>query len=206
MVRVGPFTLVMSTKPARLTTTSYALLGAISHAGPCSPYDLKRVLAEQVGVLWEIPHSQVYDEAARLSRAGLLDEQQAGEGRRKLTYTITDDGRRELLRWLRMPNRDRIEVRDVGLLKVAFAAELEPAELRHVAEDHLEQWQALSAELAAGASGPAGAYARALAAAAAAFWQALGEGIAAGEDAAATVAVSAVPEHTTERGSSVAAA
>jgi PadR family transcriptional regulator AphA len=176
----------VSAPTSRLTTTSYALLGAISQAGPCSPYDLKRVLARRIGPLWEVPHSQIYDEAARLARRGLLSEAQEGSGRRKLTYTITEDGQRELVRWLRVPHRERMEFRDVGLLKLAFAAELEAAELRHVAEDHLELWSALREELAATMDGRSGAYAVAVADAAGAFWRTLLDGLPAGAAAVGT--------------------
>ena len=160
----------MSATAPRLTNTSYALLGAIGQAGPCSPYDLKRVLARRIGPLWEVPHSQIYDEAARLARAGLLSERQEGTGRRRLSYSLTEDGRRELLRWLRMPTRDRMEFRDVGLLKLAFADELQPAELRHVAEDHLEAWTTLRGELAESMDGPSAPYVLAMAESAVRFW------------------------------------
>ena len=163
----------MSVSPPRLTSTSYALLGAIAQAGPCSPYELKRVMARGIGALWEVPHSQIYDEAARLARGGLLVETQEGTGRRRLSYTITEDGRRELLRWLRMPSRDRMELRDTGLLKLAFAAELQPAELRHVADDHAEAWSALRQEVAGSMSGPGAVYVLAMADAAIQFWQEL---------------------------------
>lgn len=130
-------------------------------------------MARSIGPLWEVPHSQIYDEAARLARSGLLLEAQEGSGRRRLNYTLTEAGRRELLRWLRMPSRDRMELRDVGLLKLAFAGELQPAELRHVANDHVEAWSALHAELIATMSGPSAGYVIAMAAAATSFWEAL---------------------------------
>jgi len=161
----------------RLTNTSFALLGAIAQAGPCSPYDLKRVLARGIGPLWEVPHSQIYDEAARLARAGLLEEKQEGTGRRRLSYTLTEDGRRELLRWLRMPSRDRMELRDVGLLKLAFAAELQPAELLHVADDHHEAWSSLRDDLAETMDGPGAAYVMAMVDAAVTFWAGMRESL-----------------------------
>lgn len=160
---------VPTTTP-RLTNTSYSLLGAIAKAGSSSPYDLKRVLANSVGPLWEVPHSQIYDEAARLARAGLLTEQQEGSGRRRLSYTVTEEGRRELVRWLRMPSRDRVDFHDVGLLKLAYASELQPAELRHVAGDHLEAWQALGEEIGANMDGPGAQYVLAMVGAAVRFW------------------------------------
>lgn len=64
-----------------------------------------------------------------------------------------------------------MELRDVGLLKLAFAGELQPAELRHVASDHVEAWSALHAELVSTMSGPSAGYVIAMAAAATSFWQ-----------------------------------
>jgi DNA-binding PadR family transcriptional regulator len=117
----------------------------------------------------------VYDEAARLAKAGLLHEAQEGTGRRRLTYTITEAGRRELVRWLRVPSRERMELRDIGLLKLAFAAELAPAEMGHVAEDHADAWRALRAELSAEPAdrSPATDYTLAVADAAVTFWETL---------------------------------
>ncbi len=135
------------------------------------------MLARTIGPLWEVPHSQIYDEAARLARAGYLHETQEGSGRRRLSYTITEDGRRELVRWLRMPSRDRMELRDIGLLKLAFADELQPAELQHVAEDHFELWSSLAEELREAMDGRSGAYVVTVAEAAAVFWATLRDSV-----------------------------
>ncbi len=154
---------------------SYVLLGTVDRGGPCSPYDLKRLMAASMGPLLELAHSQIYDEAARLAKAGLLDEAQEGAGRRRLTYAITDTGRRELQRWLRVPVCERPELRDVGLVKLAFADRLSPEELRGVAEDHELVWRALEAEVGElGADAPlALRYSATLAGAAAGFWASL---------------------------------
>lgn len=122
----------------RLSTTSYVLLGAVEFAQPVTPYDLKRVVAERVGNLYEIPHSQYYDETAKLAKAGLMEERREGEGRRRLSYTITEDGHRALLRWLRMPGFERPEVRDPGLLKLAFSGPLDADEIGSVAREQVD--------------------------------------------------------------------
>ena len=122
----------------RLSTTSYVLLGAVEFAQPVTPYDLKRVVAERVGNLYEIPHSQYYDETAKLAKAGLMEERREGEGRRRLSYTITEEGHRALLRWLRMPGFERPEVRDPGLLKLAFSGPLDADEIGSVAREQVD--------------------------------------------------------------------
>ena len=122
----------------RLSTTSYVLLGAVEHAQPVTPYDLKRVVSERVGSLYEIPHSQYYDETAKLAKAGLLLEQREGDGRRRLSYCLTEDGKRALLRWLRTPGFERPEVRDPALLRLAFSGLLDPDEIGLVAREQAD--------------------------------------------------------------------
>lgn len=160
----------------KLSVSSYVLLGAVDRGGPCTPYDLKRLMAESMGPLLELAHSQVYEEAGRLAKAGLLDEAQEGTGRRRLTYRITDEGRRELQRWLRVPVCERMELRDVGLVKLALADRLSGVELHGVAEDHELAWRALLAEVGelADTAPLSLRYTQAIADAAVAFWASIG--------------------------------
>jgi PadR family transcriptional regulator, regulatory protein AphA len=41
---------------------------------------------------WRLPHTQLYDESARLEQLGLLLVRHENEGRRRRTYSITDVG------------------------------------------------------------------------------------------------------------------
>jgi PadR family transcriptional regulator, regulatory protein AphA len=52
---------------------------------------------------WPLPHSQLYDEPARLAEAGLLVEQREQLGRRRRIYHLTDTGRGALREWVRDP-------------------------------------------------------------------------------------------------------
>jgi PadR family transcriptional regulator, regulatory protein AphA len=164
-------------KPLRLSLASYVLLGAIESAGPVTPYDLKRVVAQRVGPLFELAHSQYYDETARLAKAGLLEESQEDEGRRRLVYSITEEGGRALRRWLRVPELHRPELRDAGLLKLAFSECLDDDEVGNLARDQVQVARALRDELTegAGALGPAGELNVAVVEAMIAFWAALAE-------------------------------
>jgi PadR family transcriptional regulator AphA len=110
-----------------LTPTSYIVLGLLDVAGEATPYDLKRIASATVGGFWSVPHSQIYAEPARLSRAGLLEEQREETGRRRKTYRLTDAGREALASWLASADTDGFELRDPGLLKLAFGAD--PAQL-----------------------------------------------------------------------------
>jgi DNA-binding PadR family transcriptional regulator len=77
---------------AELTVTSYLVLGMIKLRGPSTSYELKRAVGRSVGYFWPFPHAQLYREPVHLVEAGLLEEQQESEGRRRRIYTITPTG------------------------------------------------------------------------------------------------------------------
>ena len=105
----------------KLSPTSYLVLGLVAASGPCTPYDLKRLVAQTVGNFWTFPHSQLYAEPARLTAAGLLSEQRERGGRNRRHYAITDSGRAAVRAWLAEPTTGLAEVRDMGLLKLFFS-------------------------------------------------------------------------------------
>lgn len=114
----------MSTDP-RLTPTSYIVLGLLEAAGEATPYDLKRTVAISLGNFWSLPHAQLYAEPERLAAAGLLDERQEQDGRRRKYYKLTTRGREALREWLAQPTAEMTELRDLAMLKVFFGAEPE---------------------------------------------------------------------------------
>jgi DNA-binding PadR family transcriptional regulator len=116
-----------------LTPTSYLVLGLVGHLGTATSYDLKKIVAQTIGGFWSVPHSQLYAEPARLAALGLLDEAQEATGRRRRTYTLTDEGRAELDRWLAMPTDETTELRDVALLKLFFGSQASPGAVQRVA-------------------------------------------------------------------------
>ena len=107
----------------QLTQTSYVVLALVARAGEATPYDLKQIVAATVGTFFNIPHSQVYAEPERLAGAGYLRERRETGGRRRKHYTVTAKGRRALEEWLRTPTEELYELRDPGLLKLAFGAD-----------------------------------------------------------------------------------
>ena len=107
----------------QLTQTSYVVLGLVDRAGEATPYDLKQIVAATVGAFFSIPHSQVYAEPERLAGAGYLNERREQTGRRRKHYTITPKGSAALKEWLRTPTEELYELRDPGLLKLAFGAD-----------------------------------------------------------------------------------
>ena len=111
----------------QLTQTSYVVLGLIDQAGEVTPYDLKQIVAATIGNFFSIPHSQLYAEPERLAKAGYLTERRERSGRRRKHYGVTEKGRAALQDWLGSPTDELYELRDPGLLKLAFGSD--PAEL-----------------------------------------------------------------------------
>jgi DNA-binding PadR family transcriptional regulator len=111
---------VSSDPEARLTTTSYVVLGLVEAAQPATPYEIKRIHEQSVANFWTLAHTQLYSECTRLAAAGLLDERQEETGRRRKVYRVTQAGAVALDRWRADTAADLIEVRDLGTLKLFF--------------------------------------------------------------------------------------
>jgi PadR family transcriptional regulator AphA len=126
-----------------LTPTSYIVLGLISQAGEATPYSLKQMAAATVGNFFSIPHSQLYAEPERLAGGGYLRVRREESGRRRKHYSLTAQGRKALKAWIDSPTEEMYELRDPGLLKLAFGSDsraLARAQLpRH--EERLQRFQ-----------------------------------------------------------------
>ncbi|MFC4454345.1 PadR family transcriptional regulator [Deinococcus sonorensis] len=123
-----------------LGPTSYIVLGMLSQHGPATSYDLKRWVDESVGYFWSFPRSQLYAEPQRLAAAGLLQEQQEPDGRRRRVYRLTEAGQAALTAWLATPAGSG-ELRDPGLLKLFFAPQDDRALQRAIAAEQLSLHQ-----------------------------------------------------------------
>jgi PadR family transcriptional regulator, regulatory protein AphA len=139
----------------QLTQTSYVVLGLVEQAGEATPYDLKQIVAATVGGFFSIPHSQLYAEPERLAKAGYLRERREQTGRRRKHYTVTQKGRTALKEWLRTPTEELYELRDPGLLKLAFGGDPQTLARAQLAahEERLDELRRLATTLeVAGAS------------------------------------------------------
>lgn len=103
-----------------LTTTSYAVLSVLA-LREHSTYELTHQMRISLHYLWPRAESNVYAEPKRLVAAGLAEAREEWKGRRRRTiYSITDEGRAALAKWLQSPSaRQRYE--SEALLKVLFA-------------------------------------------------------------------------------------
>jgi len=85
-----------------------------------SGYDLAREFANSIGLVWNATHQQIYLELGKLNERHMVSFRhvpQEGKPDKKL-YSITEDGRQELIRWLKKP-AGPARIRDAFMVKVA---------------------------------------------------------------------------------------
>ena len=76
----------------------HAALGLLAD-GPASGYDLLKIFDRSLAFIWPATQSQLYGELNRLADDGLIEVSHEGPRGRK-DYTITEQGRAELERWI----------------------------------------------------------------------------------------------------------
>jgi DNA-binding PadR family transcriptional regulator len=123
----------------RLSPTSYVVLGMIGLRGPSTSYDLKRAINRSIGYFWVFPHAGLYSEPQRLEAMGLLSASSERDGRRRRTYSLTDEGLRELRAWLAAPTNEHFQLRDVAELKLFFNELGDPANVGWLAREQIAQ-------------------------------------------------------------------
>src|SRR5947209_2570055 len=127
----------------------YALLGFLNYY-PMTGYELKKFFDTSVAHFWNAEQSQIYSALKQLEGEDLVEmhvEAQTDRPNRKV-YSITEDGRNELLEWLATPAEPE-QVREPLLIKLFFGRVLprerliavmhsQVADLRRIAETYGE--------------------------------------------------------------------
>ena len=101
----------------------HAALGLLAD-GPASGYDLLKIFDRSLAFIWPATQSQLYGELNRLADDGLIEVSHEGPRGRK-DYTITEQGRAELERWITDVEPDRIR-RNEAMLRVFFLGTVGP--------------------------------------------------------------------------------
>lgn len=105
--------------------SKYVILGMLSRM-PQTGYNMKKWIENEYSHFWQESYGQIYPTLKKLVAEGLVvpsEEQMHGRG--KITYCITDAGRKELAQWLRKePEIEKL--RYEILLKVSFGENTEP--------------------------------------------------------------------------------
>ena len=111
-----------------MTTTSYAILGQLAW-GEATTYELVKAMGRNLRFMWPRAESRIYDEAKRLTGAGLAVARPSKTGRRRRTvYAITRAGRRALREWLASPP-EGISLEHGPLLRTFLGREGRPEDL-----------------------------------------------------------------------------
>ncbi|HXS32889.1 MAG TPA: helix-turn-helix transcriptional regulator [Solirubrobacterales bacterium] len=116
----------MNFKPIRLTATSYALLALLDQLGESTPYEIKQAMEMSTENFWPVPHTTAYEEPARLTAGGYLAVRQEEGGRRRKSYSLTDEGRAALAAWAGEATAAPPQIRDELLLKLFAGADPGP--------------------------------------------------------------------------------
>lgn len=129
-----------------LNPISYVVLGIVATRGPSTSYEMKKLVGTSISFFWTFPHAQLYREPQRLAKLGLLNQEQAEQGRRQRVFTITGDGREALDAWLSSPGPHHVEMRDLALLKLFFGRLTTEADLVALAHDQIGGHRARAAQ------------------------------------------------------------
>jgi DNA-binding PadR family transcriptional regulator len=123
----------LDSQEPEVNATAASLLGFL-YWRPMSGGDIVAAVEASVGHFWNVTRSQIYRELRALARTGLVHGGEVGP-RRRLPYTITDEGRRAFLLWLQQePGPDLI--RSPLLMKFFFGVLLPEETLRRFVRVH----------------------------------------------------------------------
>jgi PadR family transcriptional regulator AphA len=117
----------------------HAILGFLSYK-PLSGYDLKAVFDLSVQHFWPADQSQIYRTLSRLAESGLTEVEVIEQEERpdRKVYTITEQGREELHRWLTCPPPPK-EKRMAELVQIFFSGRLADEEILAIFKQYADR-------------------------------------------------------------------
>ena len=114
--------------------TRYALLGTLLDQ-PCTGYEIKQFMKRSTAYFWKESDSTIYPMLKLLEKEGKVTSRVGSVGKKKkVSYSITDLGRKELKEWLKSPT-DQETGRNEFLLKLFFASS--PETLNNLLKERL---------------------------------------------------------------------
>ncbi len=122
----------------RMRVLKYAILGLLDQK-ELSGYDITRLFKEEVGNFWSAKHSQIYPELKRLTEEGFIRYETVIQGKKleKKMYSITEEGRAELSKWLTTIDPIPETTKDEFMLKAYFASSMSIEELKQQIDNQL---------------------------------------------------------------------
>jgi DNA-binding PadR family transcriptional regulator len=119
----------------------YALLGIIDTGNrPYSGYDIKKIFDSSMQFYWNATYTQIYRTLAQLHKAGLLHMEviQQENYPNKKVYTITPQGREELVSWVGKPFEIQ-KYRNEMLVQITLAERLEDEQFVNRLEEYIHK-------------------------------------------------------------------
>lgn len=109
-------------------TTCYIILGLLTHKD-MSGYDIKKMIDTSISNFWDAGYGQIYPTLKTLEKDGFVIKKSDSnsKGPDKFVYSITGEGKDELVKWLSLPG-EKEYVKYEMLLKLFFGKFLEPEE------------------------------------------------------------------------------
>jgi PadR family transcriptional regulator, regulatory protein AphA len=123
-----------------LTPTARTILGFLA-SHPRSGYEIREAAKRAVSFFWGISDGQLYPQLKLLAARQLIEPvEEPGGVRARQTWRLTDRGREEFLAWLREPSAPP-QTRDENLVKILFAAQLDPSEALRLVDERRRTFQ-----------------------------------------------------------------
>ncbi|WP_438495738.1 PadR family transcriptional regulator [Paenibacillus sp. IHBB 3054] len=125
-----------------MRTLKYAILGLLNKE-PMTGYDIGKEFSRDLGEFWNAKHSQIYPELKKLLDEELIvfEIQISGEILEKKLYSITEQGKKAFLQWLKKEEPLEPTPKDVFRLRMYFSNNLDVTTRIHLLEHQLHQHQ-----------------------------------------------------------------
>lgn len=104
----------------------HGLLGLLNSQEPMTGYDLDKFFKGSLAYFWQAKTSQIYRELSAMEEQGWLTSERILQEDKpnKRVYAITDDGKAELIRWLKLPDSGLGGAKSAFLMRIFFAGEI----------------------------------------------------------------------------------
>jgi DNA-binding PadR family transcriptional regulator len=139
-----------STGSGFLPGTAYAVLGLLSFGAELSGYEVRQLAINSLRFFyWSPAQSQIYRELRRLSGLGYVTGRKVSQQRRpdKIAYSITEEGRSELTRWLEQAPVAPPAIRYDSALRLFFGHLTTRDRLLRLVAEHRAHLERMRAEL-----------------------------------------------------------
>ncbi|MDQ3767791.1 MAG: PadR family transcriptional regulator [Actinomycetota bacterium] len=123
----------------KLPTTSYVVLGLLERR-PRSGYDLVAFADRSIAYFWPVSRSLVYRELGRLVELGLVAATEVTQEKLpdKRLYSLTEQGKQALERWLDEPGFEEVRYRNGFLVKLFLGGRMAHEQRKDLLEEYRE--------------------------------------------------------------------